>query len=313
MNKLKSIFNRRVRFSILSRIGLYNMMADDKYLKKEYLLWCGKELDLNNPRTFNEKLQWLKLYDRKDIYTSMVDKYEAKLIVAEAIGKEYIIPTIGIYERFDDIDFSKLPNRFVMKCTHDSGGIVICKDKKNLDIKTIRKRFNSLLKNNFYYQHREWPYKNVRPRIIIEKYMEDNKKSMRDYKFFCFNGEPKIMYISEGLEDHKTAKMSFYDMNMNITTCRRKDYKPLDYKPKKPANFDKMKMFSSILSKGIPHLRVDWYEINGKLYFGELTFSTCAGMVPFADEVWNIKLGDYIDLEPLLVDLRKKQDGKTHE
>ena len=131
----------------------------------------------------------------------------------------------------------------------------------------------------------------------FKKYMEDNNnKSMRDYKFFCFNGKPEIMYLSEGLEDHKTAGMSFYDMNMKLTDCRRADYRPLDYMPKKPVNFEKMKKFSTVLSKGIPHLRVDWYEINGKLYFGELTFTTCGGMVPFADEKWDKKLGNLIDL-----------------
>ncbi len=278
-------------------LGLYNFINDEKFLKKKYYLRTGKELDLDSPRTFNEKLQWLKLYDRKDIYTTMVDKCEAKKYVANIIGEEYIIPTIGIYNKFDEIDFNKLPNQFVIKCTHDSGGLVICKDRTKLDIDEVKKKINKCLKKNYYYSGREWPYKNVKPRIIIEKYIEDkNSKTMRDYKFFCFNGKPEIMYLSEGLEDHKTARMSFYDMNMKLSDCRRSDYEPLDYVPKKPKNFEKMKKFSAILSKNIPHLRVDWYEINGKLYFGELTFTTCAGMIPFADDKWDKKLGDMIDL-----------------
>lgn len=300
------MINPKIRFCYLSRLGLLKWMGDEKYIKKEYYFNTNKELDLSCPRTFNEKLQWLKLYDRKDIYTTMVDKAEVKKYVANIIGEEYIIPTIGIYDRFDEIDFNKLPSQFVIKCTHDSGGIVICKNKATLDIVATRKKINKFLKRKYYYVHREWPYKNVKPRIIVEKYMEDgDSKTMRDYKFFCFNGKPKIMYLSEGLENHKTAKMSFYDMDMKATDCSRSDYTPLDYIPEKPKNFEKMKEFSGILSRDIPHLRVDWYEINGKLYFGELTFTTCAGYVPFGDYGWDRKLGDLIDLN--LVD----RDGKN--
>lgn len=271
--------------------------SDKKFIEMEYEDRFGEKINLKNPITFNEKLQWLKLNDRKYNYSIMVDKIEAKKFVQRKIGKEYIIPTIGIYDKFEDIDFEKLPDKFVVKCTHDSGGLIICKDKNKLDIKAARKKINKCLKKNYYYHSREWPYKNIKPRIIIEKYMEDkNNKSMRDYKFFCFNGVPKIMYLSEGLEDHKTASMSFYDMNFKVTKCKRKDYKLLNYKPEKPKNFEKMKQFSSILSNDIPHIRVDWYEIDGKLYFGELTFFTCSGFVPFENEEWNIKLGNMIEL-----------------
>ena len=276
----------------------FSMLLPDRiFLKLRYRMRTGKQLNLKAPKTFNEKVQWLKLYDRKDIYTTMVDKFEAKRYVANIIGEKFIVPTLGIFDNFDDIDFDKLPKQFVIKCTHDSGGLVIVKNKEGLDIQSARKKINKCLKTNYYYYGREWPYKNVKPRIIIEKYMEDkNTKSMRDCKFFCFNGKPEIMYLSEGLEDHKTAGMSFYDMNFKITDCKRSDYRTLSYIPEKPKNFEKMKKFSSVLSKGIPHLRVDWYEINGKLYFGELTFTTCGGMVPFTDEKWNKKLGDLIDL-----------------
>lgn len=274
-----------------------NKIPDKIYLKYKYKKILKKELNLNNPVTFNEKLQWLKLNDRKDIYTTMVDKYEAKKYVANIIGDEYIIPTIGIYNSFDEIDFSELPNQFVMKCTHDSGGLVICKDKNNLDINKARKKINKSLKNNYYYDGREWPYKNVKPRIIIEKYMEDsNSLSMKDYKFFCFNGTPRLMYLSEGLENHDTASMSFFDMNFKLSSCKRKDYKLLNYSPNKPKTFEKMKKLSSVLSKNIPHVRVDWYEINEKLYFGELTFYTCSGFIPFESEEWDKKLGDMIKL-----------------
>lgn len=280
----------------LDNLGLIRI-NDILYIKLRYQELMGKKLNLDNPITFNEKLNWLKLHDRRDIYTTMVDKYEAKKYVANIIGEEYIIKTLGVYDKFDDIDFDKLPNRFVIKCTHDSGGLVIVRDKSKLDIKAARKKINKSLRCKFYYLAREWPYKNVKPRIIIEEYMEDkNQKSMRDYKFFCFDGKPEIIYISEGLEDHKTAGISFYDMDFKQTDCKRTDYRLLDYTPAKPKNFEKMKEYASILSKDIPHVRVDFYEINGKLYFGELTFFTCGGMVPFEDEKWDKYLGDMIDI-----------------
>lgn len=278
-------------------LNLMHFINDEKYLKIKYYLKTGKRLNLDNPKTFNEKLQWLKVYDRKDIYTTMVDKYEAKQYVANIIGNEYIIPTLGIYDKFEQIDFDQLPNQFVIKCTHDSGCIVIVRNKNNIDRKKIEKKIKKCLKRNFFWNSREWPYKNVKPRIIIEKYMEDKiNKSMQDYKFFCFDGEPKLMYLSEGFENHSTATMSFFDMNFKETDCKRSDYKLFQYKPQKPKNFELMKKFAGLLSKDIPHLRVDFYEINGKLYFGELTFSTCAGFIPFESEKWDVIMGKWIKL-----------------
>lgn len=277
--------------------GFFNFVKDSYYLKWRYRLVANKKLNLDNPKTFNEKLQWLKLYDRKDIYTTMVDKYEVKKYVSDIIGREYIIPTIGVYDRFDDIDFEKLPNQFVIKCTHDSGGVVICKNKNKLDIKKARKKINNSLRRNYYYSGREWPYKNVKPRIIIEKYMEDkNSKSMCDYKFFCFDGKSKIMYISDNSHTNN-QHCCFYDMNYKKLDIKRKDYKDFNSTIKKPKKFEKMKEFSEILSKNIPHVRVDWYEINGELYFSEVTFYTCSGFIPFENEEWDYKLGKLIDLD----------------
>lgn len=270
---------------------------DKLYLKLLFRYRTGKKLNLKEPQTFNEKLQWLKLNDRKKTYTKMVEKYDAKEYVSNIIGKEYIIPTIGVYDKFDEIDFKNLPNQFVIKCTHDSGGIVICKNKKELDIESAKKKINKSLNKNFFYHGREWPYKNIKPRIIVEKFMKDDKySSMRDYKFFCFNGKPEIMYLSEGLEDHSTAGMSFFDMNFKLLPLKRKDYHELNYNVEKPKNFEKMKKFAEMLSKDIPHIRVDFYEINGKLFFGELTFYTCSGFVPFEPEEWDYKLGKMINL-----------------
>lgn len=277
---------------------ILRVIPDYTYLKLVYKYHMKKKLNLKNPKTFNEKLQWLKLYDRKDIYTKMVDKYEAKKYVSDILSEEYIIPTIGVYDSFDEIDFEKLPEQFVMKCTHDSGGLVICKDKKTFDIEKARNKITKCLKRNYYYFSREWPYKNVKPRIIIEKYMSDSKqKVLKDYKFYCFNGIPKYLYVSEGLDNHKTAKISFFDMDFNFAPFKRKDYEPFQEKPEKPVNFANMIELAKILSKDIKFLRVDFYEINNKIYFSELTFSPCAGYMPFDPEEYDYKLGQMINLD----------------
>ncbi len=298
MNKLFGYIKEPKRIILyLMNKNLLNWMPDAPYLKLKYYLYMGKKLNLNEPKSFNEKLQWLKINDRKIIYTKMVDKYEAKKYVANIIGEEYIIPTLGIYNSFEEINFDKLPNQFVIKCTHDSGGIEIVRDKFKMDKERVRKKINKFMKRNYFKVHREWPYKNIKPRIIVEKYMKDeNDKLMKDYKFFSFGGKPEIMFISERQENHVTAGMTFFDMNFNLSDCERRDFRRLNYIPKKPITFEKMKNFAGILSKGIPHVRVDFYEINGELYFGELTFFTHTGMIPFKDEIWDRKLGDMIDL-----------------
>ena len=274
-----------------------HILPDKIYLKLMFRIKMHKKLDLKNPKSFNEKLQWLKLYDRNPEYVKMVDKYEAKKYVADIIGEEYIIPTLGIYDKFDDIDFDKLPKQFVIKCTHDSGGIVICRDKDKLDIENAKKKIESSLKENYYYYGREWPYKHVKPRILIEQYMEDKKaKELIDYKIFCFNGEPKIIYVSEGLENHETASISFYDINFNEIDIKRSDFKKFDKKLEAPLNIKQMKEFSKILSNNIPHVRCDWYEINNKVYFGELTFSTCSGFIPFEREDMDYIIGEQLKL-----------------
>lgn len=284
-------------FMFLSNRGFFNRMSDETYLKLRYNCIMGKKLNLDNPVTYNEKLQWLKLYDRKPEYTKMVDKYEAKKYVANIIGEEYIIPTLGVWDNVNDIDFDTLPNQFVLKCTHDSGGLVICKDKAELDIENTKNTLNHFLNRNFYSVHREWPYKDVKPRIIAEKYMEDESKTdLKDYKFFCFNGEPKLLYISEGLSDHSTAKISFADMDYNIAEFKRNDFKPFDKLPDKPLNFEKMKELAKILSKDRAFIRVDFYEIHKKIFFGELTFFPCSGYLPFDPKKYDKVLGDWITL-----------------
>lgn len=292
----KCLFNK-FKFILLKIAKMLPVIFSDKFfIKLDYNCMTGKKLDFNNLITYNEKVQYLKLYDRKKIYTKMVDKYEAKLYVSNIIGNEYVIPLLGVYNTFDDIDFSKLPNQFVIKCTHDSGGLVVCKDINTFDYNSAKNIINEHLKKNYYNEHREWPYKNIKKKIIVEKYMSDNdKKSLIDYKFFCFNGEPKFLYISDNSHT-KEQSIAFFDMDFNLLEYERTDYKKMDYIPYKPKTFEIMKQLSKQLSKGIPHLRVDWYEIDGHLYFGELTFSTCAGFIPFKKDEWDYELGQFLDI-----------------
>ena len=256
----------------------------------------GYKLNLDTPQTFNEKLQWLKLYDRNPDYTKMVDKYEVRKYIKEKIGEEYLIPLIDVYDKFDDIDFDKLPNQFVIKCTHDSGGLVICKDKNNLHVKAAKKKINKFMKRNYYKVHREWPYKNVKPRIIIEKYMEDTKaKELVDYKFMCFDGEPKLSFTCSERYNNG-LKVTFFDLDWNKLPFER-HYPSSNKKIIKPINYDLMLKFSKILSDDIPFVRVDWYEINGKLYFGELTFYPGSGYEEFTPSKYDKIIGDFIKLD----------------
>ena len=280
----------------LDRMKLIKL-NDAFYLKIIYYQTFNKKLDLSNPKTFNEKLQWLKLYDRNPEYTKMVDKYEVKKYVAEKIGEEYIIPSIGIYNSFDEINFNELPDQFVIKCTHDSGGIVICKDKSNFSIEEARKKINKCMKNNYYRSWREWPYKNVKPRIIIEKYMEDDKtKELRDYKFFCFNGKVKCYKID--LDRFVEHRANYYDDNNRLLKFGEKVFPPdFNRNVEIPKTIEKMKELARQLSQDIPFVRVDFYDVDGKIYFGEITFFPGAGFGKFIPEEYDKVLGDLITLQ----------------
>ena len=257
----------------------------------------NKKLNLKNPKTFNEKLQWIKLYDRNPKYSRMVDKYEAKKYVSEIIGEEYIIPTYGVYDCFDEINFDALPQQFVMKCTHISGSVIVCKDKSNFDFEKAKKEITQNLNREYFKHKREWPYKNVKPRIIIEKYMAtEEQKELVDYKFFCFNGIPKLLNISEGWLTPSTVKMDFLDTDYNPTDFYRTDHGRFDKLPVKPVNFEKMKEISKKLAEDTNFIRVDLYEINGKIYFSELTFFPCGGFIPFEPEEYDLILGNMITL-----------------
>ena len=276
-----------------------HIFSDKKYIEAIYLLPFGKKLNLKSPKTFNEKIQWLKLYDHNPQYTTMVDKFAAKNYVEKIIGREYIIDTLGKWDSFDQIDFEQLPKQFVLKCTHDSGGLVICRDKEKLDKKKAKGKIEKSLKRNFYYVGREWPYKDVKPQIIAERYMEDEKGELKDYKFYCFNGEPQLLYVSKGLENHNTARRCFLTMDWEKTPFSRYGYSDFDVIPEKPEKFDEMKRLARKLSHGQDFLRVDFYQINGRVYFGELTFYPSSGFVRFYPDEYDEKLGDMLILHKI--------------
>lgn len=271
--------------------------SDSLYLRLYYQAKMHRSLNLKNPKTFNEKLQWLKLNDRNPLYCKMVDKIEAKKIVSKIIGDKYIIPTIGQYDTVNDVDWDSLPNQFVIKCSHDSGGIVVCKDKSNLNIEEAVNKLAEGLNMNFYDYNREWAYKNVKPRIIIEQYMEDNKtKELRDYKFFCFDGTVKALFIaSDRQKPGEETKFDFFDSDFNHLPIKN-GHPNSSVLPDKPESFEEMKAIASKLSKGIPEVRVDLYEVNGKVFFGELTFFHWSGVVPFDPESWDVKFGSWIKI-----------------
>ena len=271
-------------WKVCNRLKLLHLLSDKAYLKFGYRAKIGKKLDLQNPQTLNEKLQWLKLYDRKSEYTKMVDKYEAKKYIAEKIGEEYIIPTLGVWDSFDEIDFDKLPDQFVLKCTHDSGGLVICKDKSKFNVEKARKKIKRSLKTNYYLHGREWPYKNVKPRIIAEKYMTDSPESneFTDYKFYCFNGyvDSVMVCYDRSIGD---PKFYFFDKNWELRRYNKRGLEaPEGFTMPKPENMDKMFEIAEELSKdvGAPFLRVDLYNSNKQIYFGELTFFPSSGLDP---------------------------------
>ena len=286
---------RNVLIGLLNHMG--HLFSDRCFLQCQYYLHMGKKLDLKHPQTFNEKLQWLKLYDRNPLYTTLVDKYAVKEYVAEKIGLEYIIPTLGVWDSFDDIDFDQLPNQFVLKTTHGGGstGVVVCKDKRGFDIASAKEKLNKSMHANIYDTLREWPYKNVKRRILAEQYIEDKTVGeLADYKFFCFDGKVKALFVGteRGSGD---VKFDYYDADYNHLDLIQ--YHPMSSHPlPKPQHFELMKELAAKLSKGIPHLRVDLYECNGHVDFGELTFYHHGGIVPFHPESWDYTFGSWLKL-----------------
>ena len=277
-----------------------SLLPDRYYLKRLYKKRLGKELNLKDPKNLTEKIQWLKLYDRRPEYTQMADKAEAKKLIAEKIGEEHIIPTLGVWDHFEDIDFSKLPSQFVLKCTHDTESIIVCTDQKTFDIEAARKKLNGCMRYKMYRKGREWVYKNIRPRIIAEPYIDSlGKKDSVEYKISCFNGKVGFITICKGI-----AHAGFEDRTNDHFDCRFKRlpfwtyYKPSKTPPQKPEEWDELIKIGERLSENIPYVRVDCYIIDGRIYFGEMTFYTWDGFMKFEPEEYDRILGDMLTLPP---------------
>ena len=288
----------KYRFRLNAALGKYNHMSDEEYLKKLFYASMGKTLNLDNPQTFNEKLQWLKLYNRKPEYTMMVDKYKVREYIAQKLGTEYLISLLGVWNTPEEIDFNKLPDKFVLKCNHNSGlGMYICQDKSKMDVGQVKKELWKGLKQEYYLTGREWPYKKVKRKIIAEKYMEDDAvHELRDYKFFCFNGEPRITLVCTDRFSLDGLKEDFFDSNWTHLPMQRPTHANASELIPKPKSYDLMVHFAEELSKEMPFLRVDFYDINGHVYFGELTFFPASGLEKFEPEEWDERLGSWIKL-----------------
>lgn len=291
---------REIIAIVFNKIILAHMLdwLNDKFfLQCSYYVHMGKKLNLNNPVTLTEKIQWIKLYDRRPLYTQLSDKAQVKKWVNETLGQDICIPTLGIWDSFDQIDFSTLPERFILKCTHDSGSFTKIENKQNMDYNSLEKRFKHYLGKNMFFWGREFVYKEIKPRIIAEPYMEDVETGeLRDYKFFCFNGEPKIMFVASERQNRLTeTRFDFFDINYNHLELLN-GHPNAENIPSKPHSYEQMIKDATKLSHNIPFVRVDFYEINGKRYFGEMTFYHNCGWVPFEPNTWDIKMGNWLHL-----------------
>lgn len=292
---------KRILF-VIGMHGGFHFLDDRTYLRLMYRCKFDRALNLDNPSTYNEKLQWLKLHDRNPLYTKLVDKYEAKSYVAGMIGEEYIIPTLGVWDSFDEIDFDSLPDQFVLKCTHDSGGLVICKDKKQLDRKAARKILSRSLRNNYYWIGREWPYKDIKPRIIAEKYIDKpgdeagQFSGIQDYKLFTFRGKTQVILVCSDRFGENGLTEDFFDINWKHLDIKRLKTENSSKSISKPQNLDVMCRLAYKLAHTMNFARVDFYEVGGKVYFGEITLYPASGFDGFQPEDWDLKLGDMLAL-----------------
>lgn len=299
MNEIiKEIFsNPIVIVTAMGARGYLNWMPDSVYLKILFRGLTGQKLNLKNPKKYNEKLQWLKLHDRKEEYSMMVDKYAVRQYIADKLGEEYLIPCIGVWEKVEDIDFDKLPNQFVLKCTHDSGSVIICTDKALLDIESVKRKLNKACKRNYYNAYREWPYKNVKPRIIAEKYMIDlQEEDLRDYKVLCFDGKAKLIEVHQNRFNNKEHTQDFYDREWNNLHLAQKCLKNALEDIEKPERLEEVLDLSEVLAKDLKHVRMDWYIVKNTIYFGEITFYDGAGFELYPDKE-ELMLGELIRLD----------------
>ena len=294
---LQFLKDKDYRFRMCAALGLYKGMDDAEYLMRLYHACSGKNLNLDNPKTLNQKLQWLKLYDRKPEYTVMSDKYAVRAYIAEKLGEEYLIPLLGVWDDPEDIDFAALPDKFVLKCNHNSSmGMCICKDKSKLDSEKIKRELKKGLQQDYYLTGREWPYKDIKRRIIAEQYMESSADDLPDYKIHCFNGEPRMILVCRDRFKATGLTEDFYTQSWERLPLKRPNVPNASEQIHKPAQLEKMLEMAKILAKDIPFVRVDFYEINGKIYFGEITFFPASGMVPFEPEQWDETFGSWLKL-----------------
>lgn len=280
---------------VLSYNDVIISIPDAVYLKSVFKCKLGYELDLENPKTFNEKLNWLKLYDRNPQYTKMADKYEARKFVSDRIGDEYIVPLIGVWNNFDEINFNSFPEQFVLKCNHDSGSVLICNDKQNFNIANAGVKFKQKLSSSWFWHSREWVYKDIKPRILAQKYLGEN---INDYKILTFNGEPKIIQVVYDLFTNQ--KRNLYTTDWKYISASQHFPTDPNHIIEKPVNLDKMLELCYVLAKNIPHVRVDFWEVDSKLYFSEFTFYSDAGFSKFEPYDYDELLGSWISLPDII-------------
>lgn len=275
-----------------------NFFKDEEMIRKIFKQRLGREVNLENPKKFNDKLQWLKLNWYDPLAVKCADKYAVREVVKDKIGEEYLNELYAVYNSVDEIDISKLPNKFVLKGTHGSGFNIICKDKENMNWKKEKKKMKRWLRKNYYWRTREWVYKDIKPRIVAEKYLKHPEYGdLKDYKIYCFNGEPKLTQVD--IDRFGNHKQNFYDKNWNFKDIRIWCENDPDNQIKKPKNYADMIRISKILSKPFPHVRVDLYNVDGKIYFGELTFFHQSGMANFIDKDLEIQMGNWVDLSQI--------------
>jgi len=286
-------------YKYLGSHGFFHSVPDEKYLQRLYKYFFGKKMDFSNPRTFTEKMQWMKVNYHNPLLTKMVDKYEVKEYVTEIIGSEHVIPCIGVWEKAEDIDYDILPNEFVLKVTHDSGGYRVVKDKEKCDKISVNKYLNKKLERNFFYAGREWQYKNVKPRIIAEPYIDSlGKESSVEYKITCINGVVEFVTVCKGIAHNRLdfRTNDFYDRNLNRLDLESNYYKNSKEENLLPNCIQEMIEDSEKLAKEFPTVRVDFYVTGEDYYFGEMTFYTWDGFFKFEPADWDQKLGNKMEL-----------------
>lgn len=294
---VKYLFDRKYRELFNCNIGVFNWMDDEPFIKKIFYISMGKELNIVSPKSFNEKLQWLKLYDRKPEYTIMVDKYKVRDYITEKLGGEYLIPLIGVWDSADEIDFESLPGQFVLKCNHNSGtGMCICTDKSKLNLKKVKRNLKKGLRENYYLIHREWPYKDVPRKIIAEQYMKSDEGGLTDYKIHCFNGVPEFILVCRDRFSKNGLTEDFFSTNWEHMPVKRPEIPQATEAIPIPEKLSEMLEIAKKLSENIPFLRVDLYCISGKIYFSELTFFPASGLKPFEPMEWDEFLGQLLQL-----------------